>query len=215
MRKKTKRVCGIGVNDSTSTIVGCPFYRTWKAMLRRCYIGDSRSNAYLNCTVSDDWLVFSNFKAWMEKQDWQGRQLDKDLLSEGSKVYSPETCVFVSQEFNKFMCTIRPNNKGLPIGVLVVGGKFTAEVSSRGKKVKLGTFETKEAAHAAWKSAKLKIASNFSEFSDKRIRESLFEKFSVDKALKEEDTSQNEGQEEKENASEQPRSEAHAQGQQT
>ena len=37
----------------------------------------------------------------------------------------------------------------------------------------------------------------------------------IDKALKEEDTDGNQGQEEKENASEQPRSEAHAQGQQT
>ena len=37
----------------------------------------------------------------------------------------------------------------------------------------------------------------------------------IDKALKEEDTNVIQGQEEKENASEQPRSEAHAQGQQT
>lgn len=186
------------MNDSDTPVVGCPFYRTWKAMLRRCYVGDNRSDAYSNCTASKEWLIFSNFKTWMEKQDWQGKQLDKDVLSDGNKIYSPETCVFVSQEFNKFLCTLRPNNKGLPIGVIMIGDKFTAEVSVCGKKRKLGRYETEEEAHLAWKSAKLEIARNFSEFSNNKIRESLFRKFSIDKALEDEDNDGSQTKEEKE-----------------
>ena len=42
------------------------------------------------------------FKDWMENQDWEGNQLDKDLLFEGNKVYGPKTCVFVTRMVNNF-----------------------------------------------------------------------------------------------------------------
>ena len=53
----------------------------------------------------------------MVEQDWEGLQLDKDLLVNGSKVYSRETCVFVSNQVNIFL-TERGNDRGeWPIGV--------------------------------------------------------------------------------------------------
>ena len=62
----------------------------------------SVSPTYKGCSVSEEWLRFSNFKRWMEKQDWDGKQLDKDILFEGNKVYSAETCVFVTSVVNSF-----------------------------------------------------------------------------------------------------------------
>lgn len=120
MRKRNKLVHGVGVNDanypvvnysSTNKITGkptqtiCIFYNTWKAMLERCYSESlkRRRPSYIGCTVCEEWLLFSNFKVWMETQDWKGNQLDKDLLIEHNKVYSPETCLFLSREVNSFL----------------------------------------------------------------------------------------------------------------
>lgn len=106
-------VCGVGINDSDyvvqkkETIKGidgkrkqrlvwiCPYYRAWQSMLVRAYSKSyhKRRPTYIGCSVSEEWKTFSNFKSWMEGQVWEGKQLDKDLLVEGNKVYSEETCV--------------------------------------------------------------------------------------------------------------------------
>lgn len=81
-RRSNKLVAGVGVNDADYPIVRfgrgingkrtrewiCPFYKTWAAMLNRCYrlANDKRYNSYKQTTVCDDWHTFSNFKSWME-----------------------------------------------------------------------------------------------------------------------------------------------------
>ena len=62
-----------------------------------------RRPAYKDVVVRQEWLTFSNFKRWMEKQDWEGKQLDKDIIVLGNKVYSPETCAFVLGVTNGFI----------------------------------------------------------------------------------------------------------------
>ena len=130
-----KLVYGVGLNDvsySTQPIVEkkqliCIYYQQWRHMLERCYSEKYhlRYKTYKNCTVCDDWLIFSNFKDWMESQDWEGKQLDKDILIEGNKHYSPETCVFVDQATNSLF-TYRGNARGqYPLGVCIhPSGKF-------------------------------------------------------------------------------------------
>ena len=106
-----KLVYGVGINDAEYVVVKreevgnvdgkrkrktvwrCPFYKTWSSMLRRCYSTkyQERCPTYMGCSVSEEWHTFSVFRNWMESQDWQDTQLDKDLLVEGNKVYSPET----------------------------------------------------------------------------------------------------------------------------
>ena len=118
-----KLIYGVGINDAdyptqSCKIIGhvdgkqkrkllwaCPFYRRWTSMLGRCYCKKFLQNSptYQNCFVCNEWLTFSKFKAWMETQDWEGKELDKDLLSGECKVYSPETCVFVPRNVNMFM----------------------------------------------------------------------------------------------------------------
>ena len=113
MVKPKRLVYGVGINDADYVVqkwetIGyvngkqkqkliwiCPYYSAWKSMLKRCYSSkyQDKRPTYKGCSVSDEWLTFSVFKVWMEKQDWEGKQLDKDLLFEGNKIYSADTCV--------------------------------------------------------------------------------------------------------------------------
>lgn len=103
------RVIGVGINDADyDTCVNgsvCPYYRKWADLLRRCYSKRflEKRSSYKGCTVCKEWHTFSNFKRWMEKQDWEGKVLDKDLLSGDDKIYSPDTCVFLPSKINNFL----------------------------------------------------------------------------------------------------------------
>jgi hypothetical protein len=96
-------VYDVGVNDADYVVQHCLYYRKWKQMLRRCYSSQYhvKNPSYVGCVVCDEWKVFSNFKLWMMSQDWEGKELDKDLLFPDNKVYSPDTCVFVNKEVNE------------------------------------------------------------------------------------------------------------------
>lgn len=82
----------------------CPYYSRWSRMIERCYSDayHRRKPSYSDCYVHDDWKRLSVFKAWMELQDWVGKELDKDILVEGNRMYGPDTCVFVDGETNGF-----------------------------------------------------------------------------------------------------------------
>ena len=101
------------------------------------------------------------FKSWMETQDWEDKQLDKDLIGDG-KLYSPENCVFVSRSLNQML------NCGAsgeyPIGVCRhKSGKFAANVKTKGDRKYLGLFSSPDEAHSAWRIAKLEIARGYLE----------------------------------------------------
>ena len=162
----------------------CPFYRAWKAMVQRCYSKSFLKNnpAYGGCSVCEEWKYFSNFKAWMETQDWEGKHLDKDLLVANNKVYSQETCIFISKTVNSFM-TERHNDRGVyPIGVYWSKDKqkFVAQCNNpfTGDRGYLGTFDTPEEAHKAWLKRKLELAKLLAaEQEDSRIAEALISKY--------------------------------------
>lgn len=161
-------VFGMGVNDVDyqisryETINGksvkiwiCPFYRKWQDMLRRCYSKTSlRLNpSYEGCSVDSEWLLFEQFKFWMESKEWQGLILDKDLLVKGNRVYSKDTCCFISEEVNLFISDkYRPDGM---TGVYLVksSGRFRSQCWSvaTGKQEYLGTFNTAEEAHLTWR----------------------------------------------------------------
>ena len=82
LKRKSKLVSGVGINDADYevqkyTVVSgkrkriwiCPYYITWTHMLQRCYSEKSQLKhpTYKGCTVCDEWLIFSNFKTWMEQ----------------------------------------------------------------------------------------------------------------------------------------------------
>lgn len=112
MTVKGTLVYGVGINDAdypvnkTTGSFGkrittwrCPYYQRWVNMLERVYDGDRE--AYRGVTVCEEWLIFTNFKGWMQTQDWSGKELDKDLL--GGNLYSPETCVFLDKKLNMLL----------------------------------------------------------------------------------------------------------------
>lgn len=154
-------VFGVGINDLTDEIQQTkgsvsPSYRAWKSMLDRCYNTKSRKKypTYSDCSVCDDWLLFSNFKKWFDENYIDGHALDKDILAKGNKVYSPQTCCFVPQEINSIF-TKSQNKRGLyPIGVFRNGNGFSSKVRMFGKSVRLGTYKSPEEAFTAYKQAK-------------------------------------------------------------
>lgn len=77
-------------------------YTAWKGMLTRCYCKKTqkRQPTYIGCTVCDEWHNFQNFAKWFDVNYISGTQLDKDIKVKGNKVYSPDTCSFVSREEN-------------------------------------------------------------------------------------------------------------------
>lgn len=170
MRKKLKLVCGVGLNDSKSPVKidgKCTYeYKLWVSMLRRCYTEKviQRHPTYINCSVEDSLLSFNNFRSFISScvgyrcLDENGRlfQMDKDVLREGEKCYSPDTICFIPTEVNLFL-TLRENKRGdLPIGVYYSkrDKKYKSQISRSGKVSGLGHFNTPEEAFRAYKIAK-------------------------------------------------------------
>lgn len=108
-------VFNIGINDLG---VDYDSYVVWYSMLRRCYsaVYQQGKPTYIGTTVSPDWHWLSNFDQWFQKNYIQDWQLDKELLSNFSKVYSKDTCCFLPNEINSALYFDRGKN-GLPPGV--------------------------------------------------------------------------------------------------
>lgn len=209
--KPKKLVYGVGNNNADYDVVkweesgyidgkrkrkqvfGCPYYRAWRNMLKRCYFDkfQERQPTYKNCTVSREWHTFSNFRAWMVAQDWGDKHLDKDILFEGNKIYSADTCVFVTRMVNNF--TI---DRGAARGKWQVGvhwdekaGKFKSQCCNpfSGEQERLGLFDCEQQAHNAWAKRKLELAHELAaEQTDPRVAKALIDRYSkpyTDKAL--------------------------------
>lgn len=188
--KKPKKVYGIGINDADYNVYDknspCRFYRTWRSMLCRAYCEHwhAKHQSYRGCSVVEEWHLFSNFKHWMEKQDWEGKALDKDLLVIGNKVYSPETCIFISQTVNAFI-TNREASRGIFMeGVYFEKSsmKFKAQASNpfTGKRENLGRFESESDAHSAWRKRKIELSIQLaSSQTDHRVSEALINRLTI------------------------------------
>jgi hypothetical protein len=184
-RKKTMLVYGVGINDADyvigSTIdakqVRCPFYSVWKSMLSRCYSKKYQEifPTYTKCSVSTEWLAFSNFKSWMAGQDWKGKSLDKDILIQNNKVYSPSTCIFVSSAINSLLINRGALRGSYPLGVNLCKsrGKYVAQCSVKSKKKHLGYFDTSKEAFEAYKEFKYKIIAEVANQQSEPLRTAL------------------------------------------
>lgn len=201
--KPKKLVYGVGVNDADYVtqrfetirygdgkqkrrkVWVCPYYRAWESMLRRCYSAKlhERRPTYAGCTVSEDWLTFSNFKRWMEAQDFEGMQLDKDLLFKGNKVYSAEKCVFVTGMVNSFTTDSKAARGEWLIGLHwnKEAAKFQAQCSNpfTNKQEHLGLFTCEQEAHQAWRKRKMELAHELAAIqTDPRVAKALINRYS-------------------------------------
>ena len=202
---KTKVVFGVGINDlpyrtqvweelpknggkrSRKIVFKCEYYTAWTHMLERCYSKKflERNPSYIGTSVCSEWLYATQFKKWMEQQDWDGKSLDKDIIVPGSKLYSPETCAFVLPATNTFV-TARDACRGdYPIGVSLYKrtGKYIAQCNNpfTGKIEHLGYYSTPEEAHESWRKRKHELAQLVTaRESDPRVVEALQKRYSID-----------------------------------
>lgn len=164
-----RKIYGIGINDADYQVylningkrITCPYYKKWTSMLARCYSVKTQKMypTYAECTVCDEWLVFSEFKLWMKTQDWRGKVLDKDVLIQGNKVYSPIGCLFISNEINNLINGCKSKESALPQGVTANSkcSGYRANTRREGKRLHVGSFKTPELAFNAYKTARYEV----------------------------------------------------------
>ena len=193
---KRNIVFSVGINDAdykvSRTEKGdevwvCPYYKIWQGMLKRCYSEkfQQRNPAYKDCYVCEEWLLFSNFRSWMERQDWEGKELDKDILTLSSNIYSKNTCTFIPKWLNIFLSD---NPEGTYLKGVIYKKKtddmlneltkpFYARINDRLNNTRrfLGSFSTEKQAHKAWQLAKIGIIIAYSkiDYLQTPVRESL------------------------------------------
>jgi len=166
VHKVKGRIHGVGINDADYPVntLGadgkrqwCPAYRLWQQMINRCYSGEYK--AYQDCTVSEEWHSFTEFRHWLEKQEWQGLCLDKDIFLPGNKTYSPCFCVLVSQEVNNLLCSAGAIRGNYPQGVSLCSstGRYRASINIEGKSLNLGRYETPEIASTVYRLKKAQV----------------------------------------------------------
>ena len=159
-------VCGVGIVGTKypPTISGrnTKEYTLWVGMLQRCYSAtyQKRQPTYEGCEASDKFKSYEYFYEWCHKQvgfGESGFQLDKDLLVKGNKVYSEDSCVFIPSEINTVLIKSTASRGEYLIGVYwhKTNKAFAAQVSkSKGKRERLGFFNTELEAFNAYKEAK-------------------------------------------------------------
>lgn len=80
-------------------------YNTFNRMISRCY--NPKDYSYIDygakgVTVCEEWKSsYQNFLTWSLSNGWKpGLQIDKDIKANGKKIYSPDTCLWVTQQVN-------------------------------------------------------------------------------------------------------------------
>lgn len=178
---------GFGFNDADYKVTNkstgwkCPYYTKWRSMINRCYSPRYQSikPSYIGDSVCDEWESFMAFKSWMEKQDWEGMELDKDLIDFGNKIYSPSKCCFIPRGVNGFIRTTSKSSNSGFVGVHMVSkGKFEAHFRNPvTKKIEhIGTYNDALTAHEDWRVEKLRVAKEMVEsgvIGDERARAGL------------------------------------------
>lgn len=207
-------VYGVGINDSdevtqrfTKDSDGkrkidwiCPYYKKWKYMLERCYSEPKKKRAptYQNVTICDQWLTFSVFKEWCKDYELEtginidNFQLDKDIILQDSKIYSPQTCCFVTGKINKFLTDSARSRGDHLLEVSLSRGKYKVTCSDpfnpygynrNSKKIFLGRFENEYEAHFKYCECKLLITKRIIEEGlvsyDKRIEQGVIIQVSI------------------------------------
>lgn len=137
-------------------------YIKWTNMIKRCYSEKYHQTklSYKDCTISEEWKTFSNFKTWFDANYIDGYELDKDLKVKCNKHYSKETCLFIPRYLNSFLSNKTPHHKTLPTGVTFETSynKYVVNCNDviTHKQVKIGRFSKLEDAANAYRDFKNK-----------------------------------------------------------
>jgi hypothetical protein len=147
----------------------------WFSMLKRCQEGGGEQKKYPRYVGStNQFECFGDFVEWSQqevgyklrenvgKQSW-AYCLEKDILGNGSKIYSPETCLYVPNAVNIFLTARNASRGDYPIGAAwkEKNKKFQAQVRDRNTSRYLGLHSDPMDAHRAWQLGKIDIGRNF------------------------------------------------------
>ena len=172
-----KKGCTNTVENINGKSVTKKSYATWRGMLDRCYDHKFQEQypSYKGCTVCNDWLFYSNFEIWYNNNipDKINRwELDKDILVQGNKEYSPDTCCFVPQRINSLLTNTSASRGKYPVGVTFSkkSCSFRATCSGLGRKYHKEGFLTAGEAFEFYKEFKYK---SIKETADIAFKEDL------------------------------------------
>ena len=166
-RPELRSLCyGVGIND-----VMIPYFtktRTWKTcngIIRRTDNRDPKwieqsKTSYLDCTLDSRWYKLSAFKEWIEQwDDFENKEVDKDILIPGNKIYGPDTCLMVRPIVNAWFKPNVVKRGDLPRGVSWNTGwkkgkspnPYRAQITPiGGKRIGLGVYATIEEASSVF-----------------------------------------------------------------
>jgi hypothetical protein len=132
-------------------------YLYWVGMIDRCYKNSNRLRTYEDKFVCEEWLNYSNFKIWFDKNYYEitnkKMQLDKDILVKRNKIYSPSTCIFVPNDINMLFVKADNIRGDLPIGVHHNRNRncYASKLSINNKSKYLGRFTDAQEAFNVYK----------------------------------------------------------------
>jgi hypothetical protein len=160
-----KLIYGVGVNDvMIPEFTKTRTWRTWTGIIRRTDMRDPKwlenKPSYQDCTLDSRWYKLSAFKEWIEQwEDFENKEVDKDILIAGNKLYGPDTCLMVRPIVNKWFMPNPNSSSNLPRGVTKSKKgcikPYRSQINTiSGKKIALGYFLTIEEASAAYELAR-------------------------------------------------------------
>ena len=158
-------------------------FDTWRSMIQRTkdLKFKEKNKAYKDADCCDEWQYYSNFKKWYDESWYDVNTgdrmcLDKDILTKGNKLYSPETCIIVPEPINILFTYKRGLDNGLPCGIYYDKSrdKYVAQIQSNNKNMNLGRFNTPEEAFYTYKEAKEKEIKRVADLYKDKIPQKLY-----------------------------------------
>ena len=100
---------GVGINDvMIPQFTKTRIWKVWQGIIRRTDNRDpvwisKKKGTYKDCTLDPKWFKLSVFKEWMEQwDDFENKEVDKDILIPGNLHYGPDTCLMVRKIVNSW-----------------------------------------------------------------------------------------------------------------
>lgn len=151
-----------------------PEYLRWTNMIQRCYNKKIHKYKpyYKDKSVCEEWLNFANFRIWYREHIIEGAKvdLDKDILCQGNKVYSPETCVFVEHYIN----TVFEDRSTKRRIVENKEKQYETYMTVLNKNISFGTFNTKEEAEKGYVTGKKNYILKLADSCKGKVQDCLY-----------------------------------------
>lgn len=153
---------GEGIFETKRNSIEAKIYSILSKIKFRCYrnLGKDINNYYNKVLVCEEWHNFQNFCQWyLDNSKWNTfgyeLEIDKDILCNikhlETKIYSPETCLLIPMELNRFLAGDNLNS-----GVYNRNCKFKVQIQYNKKLHHLGTYSTFEKAKEVYAKEKKK-----------------------------------------------------------